>query len=220
MEIAVENLDGRIYRVLTSTGMGAYIHATSALLDLGFEDLLRDSLDGKDGYDSWFVPTQAMLDGQTTTQLTTANSTASRLLTDIEELQSLPVTERDSLALSRIGQGEFRAQLVSYWKGCAVTGAECIPLLRASHIKPWRTSSNTERLDVFNGLLLAPNIDAAFDSGYVTFDPMGKIVLSQAITGASAFQLHINAKLRINRKLLRPEHESYLEHHRAEVFLG
>jgi len=149
-----------------------------------------------------------------------ASDSGAEILGDLEALNALPETERQSLLLSRVGQGGFRAQLVSYWNGCAVTGANCIPLLKASHIKPWHESTNKERLDVFNGLLLSPNIDAAFDTGYITFDSQGKIVLSKAIAGAPAFQLHINAKLRINQKLLRPEHEVYLKHHRREVFRG
>lgn len=219
MKIAVENFDGKIYRVVTSVGMGAYIHATSSLLGLGLKDLLADSIHGKNGYDSWFATTPDTLNAFPP-ESAIADDPASEILSELEALSALPETERQSLVLSRVGQGEFRAQLVSYWKGCAVTGAVCIPLLKASHIKPWRESNNKERLDVFNGLLLSPNIDTAFDTGHITFDPQGKIVLSNAIAGTSAFQLHINAKLRINQNLLRPEHQAYLEHHRGEVFRG
>lgn len=219
MKIAIENFDGKIYRVVTSVGMGAYIHATSSLLELGLSDLLANSIHGKNGYDSWFVTTPEMLN-ELLPEAVIANDSASDILSELEALSTLPKTERQSLVLSRVGQGEFRAQLVSYWEGCAVTGADCIPLLKASHIKPWRESNNKERLDVFNGLLLSPNIYAAFDTGYITFDHQGKIVLSNTIAGTPAFQLHINAKLRINRNLLRPEHQAYLEHHRREVFRG
>jgi hypothetical protein len=219
MKIAVGNFEGRIYRVLTSVGMGAYIHATSSLLNLGLKDVLADNLHGKDGYDSWFVITPEML-AVNTLESEIANDPGVEILSDLEALGTLPETERQSLILSRVGQGEFRAQLVCYWNGCAVTGAKCIPLLKASHIKPWRKSNNKERLDTYNGLLLSPNVDAAFDTGYITFDSQGKIALSKAIAGAPAFQLHINAKLRINQKLLRPEHEMYLEHHRQAVFRG
>ena len=52
------------------------------------------------------------------------------------------------------------------WGGrCAVTGLDLPLLLRASHIKPWRDSDNRERLDPYNGLLLSPSYDAAFDWG-------------------------------------------------------
>lgn len=219
MKIAVENFNGRIYRVVTSVGMGAYLHATSSLLELGLKDLLANDINGKDGYDSWFVTTPETLDSFLPEEVV-LDDPATEILNEFETLSTLPETERRSLVLSRVGQGEFRAQLVSYWKGCAVTGADCIPLLKASHIKPWRDSDNKERLDVFNGLLLAPNIDAAFDIGFITFDTQGKIVLSNSVVGAPAFQLHINAKLRINSNLLRPEHQTYLEHHRREVFRG
>lgn len=193
--VAVQNLDGAIYRVITSIGLGAYMHITSALLAVGFEDLLKDDIDGKDGYDSWFVPTPAMAAEAAPEDTTDA---ASEILAATDALASLAETEREAVIRSRVGQGEFRAKLLGYWKCCAVTGAECLPLLRASHIKPWRDSDNRERLDVFNGFLLAPNIDAAFDAGYVTFDPLGKIVFSRAVTGVPAYQLHLNAKMRIN----------------------
>ena len=217
MKIAIENFAGRIYRVVTSVGMGAYIYATSSLLELRLKDILADSIHGKDGYDSWFITTREMLD-VVPSEPEIAKDPAAEILNELDVLNTLPETERQSLVLSRIGQGEFRTQVVSYWKGCAVTGADYIPLLKASHIKPWRESNNKERLDVFNGLLLSPNIDTAFDAGYITFDSQGKIVLSKAVTGAPAFQLHINAKLRINRNFLRPEHEAYLKYHRREVF--
>ena len=217
LRIAVENLDGAIYRVITSIGLGAYMHITSELTDFGFQDLLKDELHGKDGYDSWFVPTPEMAIAPAPESTTDA---ASEVLAAADSLESLPETERQALVRSRVGQGEFRAKLLAYWKCCAVTGAECLPLLKASHIKPWRDSDNRERLDVFNGFLLAPNIDAAFDAGYVTFDPLGKIVFSRAVTGGPAYQLHLNAKMRINQKLLKPEHQVYLEHHRKHVFLG
>lgn len=219
MKIAVENFDGKVYRTITSVGLGAYMHITSALLALDMKDLLADSIYGKDGYDSWFVPTTKTLQ-IVPSQVTVANDPATEILSEIGKLDNVPETERQALILSRVGQGAFRDQLVSYWKGCAVTGANCILLLRASHIKPWRASNNTERLDMFNGLLLSPNLDAAFDSGYITFDSHGKIILSNAISGTPAFQLHINAKMRINQKQLREEHKAYLEFHRSEVFRG
>lgn len=219
MRIAVENFDGKIYRVVTSIGLGAYMHATSSLQKIGLKDLLAESISGKDGYDNWFVSTPEMLSAFNPAPAA-LNDPASEILREFEALGALPETERQSLVLSRVGQGEFRARLVAFWKGCAVTGADCIPLLKASHIKPWRDSNNTERLDVLNGLLLSPNVDAAFDSGHITFDLQGKIVLSSTISGTPAFQLHIDAKLRINPKLLRQEHQAYLEHHRNKVFRG
>jgi hypothetical protein len=41
-------------------------------------------------------------------------------------------------------------------------------MLTASHIKPWRTSTSSERLDVRNGLAACPTHDVAFDTGLLT----------------------------------------------------
>ena len=91
------------------------------------------------------------------------------VLQEIEQFkdsyETLQETTRQSVILSRIGQGQFRTDLIEYWQGCSISGCKQIEVLRASHIKPWRSSSNTERLDLYNGLLLLPNLDACFDSG-------------------------------------------------------
>ena len=84
-------------------------------------------------------------------------------------------TERDALIRSRIGQGRFRYDLLEMWEGrCCITGLDIDALLRASHIKPWRDSNNAERLDPYNGLLLSPGYDAAFDKGLITLRLMGE----------------------------------------------
>lgn len=221
LEIAIENLEGKIYRVLTTTGMGAFMHLTQGLLGLGFEDNLADDFSGKNRYDCWFIPTPELLALQTAKVMPEPEvNAATDILDELENLGDLPETERRSVILSRVGQGKFRDQVIAYWRRCAVTEADCVSLLKASHIKPWRNASNQERLDPFNGLLLSPNVDAAFDAGYITFDCNGKIVLSREIAGATAYQLHINGKLRINSKQLTRKHQEYLEYHRANVFRG
>jgi hypothetical protein len=70
-----------------------------------------------------------------------------------------------------------------YWGGqCAVTGLDIPVLPRASHIKPWRDSNNRERLDPYNGLLLSPSYDAAFDAGLIAFADDGAVVLTGQLT--------------------------------------
>lgn len=55
-------------------------------------------------------------------------------------------------------------------------------VLVAGHIKPWRESTNPERVDPHNALALSPNYDKLFDLGFITFKPTnGKIVLSDKI---------------------------------------
>lgn len=124
-------------------------------------------------------------------------------------------TERRRLAKSRIGQGQFRDDLLGYWNSkCAVTGLDLLPLLRASHIKPWTAGTNAERVDPFNGLLLSSSYDLAFDSGYISFDNSGCIILSRALKGKhNAAGISPTAKL----ATLDDRHKPYLSYHRSKI---
>lgn len=125
-------------------------------------------------------------------------------------------TERDALIKARIGQGEYRQALLAYWGGCAVTDCTVPALLRASHIKPWREASARERLDAFNGLLLTPNLDLAFDQGLVSFDDRGHILISEDLDPDSAQALNITPELRLRQ--VEPPHRAYLAWHREHLF--
>jgi putative restriction endonuclease len=97
------------------------------------------------------------------------------------QTRKLPrATEAERLVIQRVGQDVFREALLTYWDGrCAVTGIAHPRLLRASHIKPWaRCDTDAERLDVYNGLLLAAHLDAAFDAGLISFSDEGAILFS------------------------------------------
>ena len=85
--------------------------------------------------------------------------------------------------MQRVGQDIFRRGLLEYWDGrCAITGLAVPELLRASHIKPWAAcDTDAERLDIFNGLLLAPHLDAAFDAGFITIAKDGAVLVSNTL---------------------------------------
>jgi hypothetical protein len=88
-------------------------------------------------------------------------------------------TEAERIVIQRIGQDIFRDALIDYWSGvCPLTGITERALLRASHIKPWASCTDAERLDVHNGLLLSALWDAAFDRGLVSFADDGSILAS------------------------------------------
>jgi hypothetical protein len=133
-----------------------------------------------------------------------------------DSYDNLQATSRESVIQSRIGQGQFRDMLVEYWLGCSVSGCKYVETLRASHIKPWRFSSNKERLDVYNGLLLLPNIDACFDLGLISFKDDGKILISSELNSSVLLQMGINSKLRLSR--VEPRHKKYLHFHREKIF--
>ncbi len=63
-------------------------------------------------------------------------------------------TETKYLRTARLGQGQFRKDLLNaYGNTCPITGIANSELLIASHIKPWKACTNTERLDPENGIL-------------------------------------------------------------------
>ena len=144
-------------------------------------------------------------------------SAADDLLTHQHELSNLPQTERQAVTKARIGQGTFRQRLVEMWDGCSVTNVKLHNVLRASHIKPWRFSTNSERLDPYNGLLLLPQYDQLFDKGLISFDERGGVVSSPALDGIEPAKLGIDPTDKL-RSISR-QHLKFLEFHRAEVFV-
>jgi putative restriction endonuclease len=140
------------------------------------------------------------------------------LETHAGDLETAPETEREAIAKARLGQGKFRKALLEEWQGCSVTGVFLPSVLRASHIKPWRVSTNFERLDVHNGLLLLPQYDELFDAGLITFSDKGLIRLSKTLRGMPLSLLGVDRQSRLRH--LREAHQIYLEYHRSHVFTG
>jgi putative restriction endonuclease len=136
-----------------------------------------------------------------------------------EQTATLPrTTEAERFVIQRVGQDLFRQGLLDFWEGrCAITGLAVPELLRASHIKPWADcESDTERLDVYNGLLLAPHLDAAFDRGFITISDEGAVIISIALDTASRNVLGLVDPLQLHR--LGDEHRKFLTWHRERVF--
>jgi putative restriction endonuclease len=124
-------------------------------------------------------------------------------------------TEVERLVRQRVGQGIYRESLMDYWGGaCAVTGVAIPELLRASHAKGWAECvSDVERLNVFNGFLLAAHLDALFDRRLMTFDEKGAAIFSPIVDDATRGKLGLGGLLRL--RWLSPEHREFLTWHRA-----
>lgn len=129
-------------------------------------------------------------------------------------------TEVERLVRQRVGQDVFREALLDYWGGaCAVTGLALPDVLRASHAKPWADcTSDEERLDAFNGLLLVAHLDALFDRGLITFDARGDMVIASHLAADHRALLHLGEGLRL--RWVAPEHLPFLQWHREHVFRG
>lgn len=130
---------------------------------------------------------------------------------------SMDVTEKDAIIKSRVGQGLFRHKLIDYWHGCSVTQCQTQSLLLASHICPWRKSTNAQRLDVFNGLLLIPNLDKLFDKGYISFDQQGKIIQSDFLPLSEYRLLGVQQTMKLVH--IESAHLPYLKFHRENCLL-
>lgn len=128
-------------------------------------------------------------------------------------------TEAERLVVQRVGQELFRGGLIEYWQGrCAITGLAVLELLRASHIKPWaECTSDAERLDVFNGFLLAPHLDAAFDSGFITVSDTGAVVISPQLVAQDRTLLGLDYQPLCIVDLV-DGHREYLSYHQSNVF--
>lgn len=122
-------------------------------------------------------------------------------------------TEVQAIVDVRRGQERFRADLDRYWNHrCVLTGIDRRELLRASHIKPWSASSDTERRDPFNGLLLAVHVDALFDNALISFGEAGQMLVSSRLSERE--QMVFGLMPSQQTVPLTPAHQGYLRHHR------
>jgi predicted restriction endonuclease len=80
---------------------------------------------------------------------------------------------------------------------------------------PWALSDDHEKLDPFNGLLLAVHYDALFDQGWVTFDDDGRLLISSSLSPEARQLLHLEDSARL--RFVLPGHIEYLRFHRANI---
>ncbi|NLV30966.1 MAG: HNH endonuclease [Acidobacteria bacterium] len=101
---------------------------------------------------------------------------------------------QEYLRKSRLGQGAFRILVTdAYLKRCAISGERTLPVLQASHIKPYGEGPN----HVDNGLLLRSDLHILFDRGYLTVTPDLKVEISGRIreeyeNGKDYYRFHGN----------------------------
>ncbi|MFM9964068.1 MAG: HNH endonuclease [Planctomycetaceae bacterium] len=147
--------------------------------------------------------------------------TNTTLIEDIDEVKhrDIGATTKSALVNARIGQGQFRTDVFSRWGNrCAVTGSTTREAIRASHILPWRDSTDEQRLDPNNGLPLIANLDALFDIGLISFDSSGQLLVSSKLAEAERRIFGLG-----NQALLKSPSEktaAYLAGHRQKHGFG
>ena len=87
----------------------------------------------------------------------------------VQQRLDIGPTEKVCRAKARLGQGVYRSNLEIVEKSYRLTGVTDPDHLRAGHIKLWCQSNDKEKLDGYNGLLLAPHSDQLFDRGHLSF---------------------------------------------------
>lgn len=128
-------------------------------------------------------------------------------------LQGIPETTRQALINARVGQGVYRRNMLALWGGqCAVTGCSVEQVLVASHAQPWAESNNEERLDEYNGLLLAASVDRLFDQGLISFDAKGRLLCSTHLPSDQLATIGLTPTSHLRH--IDPRHEHYLAKHR------
>lgn len=132
--------------------------------------------------------------------------------------------ERPTTTLQRVNQSYFRNSLLqNYHSTCCITGLRLPTLLIASHIKPWKASTPTEKTAASNGLLLDAFHDRAFDQGLISIDNDYCIMVNHDKVKHS----DINDKWLYDFEgreislpaISQPSHE-FIEYHRKHVFLA
>jgi hypothetical protein len=135
---------------------------------------------------------------------------------DEELAPGLTETERDYVRSARVGQGQFRKDLIREYGGrCPITGIEQERLLIASHIKPWKVCTNAERLDSNNGILLSVLVDRLFDEGLVSFSEDGFVLVSPCLSTSDKAKCGIELWHRLP---LSGRSKLYMAYHRAVEF--
>jgi putative restriction endonuclease len=134
----------------------------------------------------------------------------------IKAAPEIPETEKQALVKSRRGQGLFRERVKAIEPQCRLTGLGHSEFLIASHIKPWRSSTNEERLDGANGLLLSPHADKLFDGGWISFQDNGDLLVAPGAPAEALTAWRIDAPA--IRRAFSTQQCAYLAHHRAFVF--
>ncbi len=124
--------------------------------------------------------------------------------------------ERQVLVNFRIQQSKFRKELILHWEGCSITNCKNSKLLIASHIKPYSQSSDEEKYDVNNGLLLTPTFDKLFDLNLISFTDTGEILISSNLDKEDLNSLGIIGTEKLNMEKVTNSTMNYLVYQREK----
>ncbi len=132
------------------------------------------------------------------------------------DIVSAPLQDERGEA-ARKGQEKYREQIFDRYSYCVVTHVTDPNLLIACHIKEYAKCNQVEMYDKYNGLTMTPTIHTLFDTGYLTFDETGNMVLSDFFRNNDRRCLNLMGRtIRIN---LDNEMLPYLKWHNENTFI-
>ena len=141
------------------------------------------------------------------------------------DMESIPLgAVRTATVKQRVNQTFFRSTVLSsYASTCCITGLNTPSLLIASHIKPWKDSTDAEKTNPSNGLCLNALHDKAFDKGLITVTPKYTIHVSNRITdiySGKTVDLYFDSF--DGKQIILPEkfapQKEFLEYHNDMIF--
>ena len=144
-----------------------------------------------------------------------------------QEETKVPIRERprygdEYLARPRLGQGGFRIEVTeAYDRRGAITGERILPVLQASHIKPYAESGPH---DVRNGLLLRADLHILFDQGYMTVTRDHRVEASRRLkeefnNGEEYYAMHGSRLQVLPRQDEQRPAPQYIDWHNENVYV-
>jgi putative restriction endonuclease len=142
-------------------------------------------------------------------ELVSAEATREILESDMDE------TKKKQLVDARDGQGLFKARVTQLEPKCRVSGTADRRVLVASHVKPWAVCDHRQRLDGYNGLLLAPHVDRLFDRFLISFQDDGQLITAGPAVDTIMKQWGLNPT--VKTPALRAGQRPYMAYHRQRL---
>ena len=128
------------------------------------------------------------------------------------------IAETELAARLKMQQGkeQHRHNMLPLWEGrCALCGTGLNVLLNASSSKPWKDSTDQERINPFNGVLLCRNHDAMYQHGLIAFDGKGRVHISKQI---SEEDYDVNGLASLNKISVKKENLPFFRWHKKHLF--
>lgn len=174
--------------------------------------LLLEKISIEDKYYIWFRPYINNIGNIYENEIVTHQ------INEIKTSVIIDSTTKEQIIQARKGQGKYRELILEkFHNECAVTGVNDTRILIASHIKPWTDSTNIERVNRENGILLCPTFDKLFDKGFISFKNNGQIMLSDYFDDRNFKRLNIDSRI-VGKLYLTNEMKEFLDYHRDMVF--